>query len=150
LQSVGNMTFTLLWGRAKMSEAEGPTILYVEDEPLIQELAIAALEDAGFAVVPVSSGLAAIAAIDEKGADFKALVTDVDLGVGPSGWDVAKHVREKYPTMPIVYVSGGSSSDWPSMGVPGSVILVKPHALAQLVVAVSNAMMHSEGGSGPT
>lgn len=129
-----------------MAGADGPTILYVEDEPQIQELAISALEEAGFVVAAASSGQEAIAAIDEEGADFKALITDVDLGVGPSGWDVAKHVREIYPTMPIVYVSGGSSNDWPSMGVPGSVILVKPHALAQLVVAVSNTMLHSESG----
>ena len=129
-----------------MSETTGPTVLYVEDEPLIQELAVAALEEAGFDVAIAASGAQALAALDERGADFKALVTDVDLGDGPNGWDVAKAAREKFPAMPVVYVSGGSSNDWPSMGVPGSVILPKPFAMGQLVVALSNAMLHPEGG----
>ncbi|MGZ6039325.1 MAG: response regulator [Phenylobacterium sp.] len=132
-----------------MTDVEGPTILYVEDEPLIQELAVIALEEAGFSVAAISSGRDAIAALDEGGDAFRALITDVDLTPGPSGWEVAKHAREKYPGMPVVYVSGGSSNDWPSLGVPGSIMLVKPHAMAQLVVAVSTAMLHADGGAPP-
>lgn len=132
-----------------MTETAGPTILYVEDETLIQELAITALEEAGFVIEAVGAGQAAMAAIDARGADFRALLTDIDLGSGPSGWDVAKHARETFPDMPIVYVSGGSSNDWASLGVPGSVMLVKPYASAQLVVALSTAMMPTEGRSAP-
>ncbi|HEX3363510.1 response regulator [Phenylobacterium sp.] len=128
-----------------MSETHGPRLLYVEDEPLIQELAVTALEEAGFSLDTVSSGAAAIAAIDERGVDFKALITDIDLGTGPSGWDVAKHARERFPDLPIVYVGGGSSNDWPSLGVPGSIMLVKPYASAQLIVAVSTAMLPADG-----
>jgi hypothetical protein len=47
--------------------------------------------------------------------------------------------------MPIIYVSGGSSNDWSSMGVPGSMILATPYAAAQLVVAVSTAMLPADG-----
>jgi DNA-binding response OmpR family regulator len=58
-----------------MSEINGPRILYVEDEPMILELGATALEEAGFAVEALSSGESAIAAIDEPGGDFKALIT---------------------------------------------------------------------------
>ena len=85
-----------------MSEIQGPRLLYVEDEPLILELGVTALEESGFSLDTVSSGRAAIAAIDERGTDFKALITDIDLGAGPSGWDVAKHARERFPDMPII------------------------------------------------
>ena len=124
-----------------MSESSGPLLLYVEDEPLISELGVTILEDAGFAVLPLGSGAAAIEALDERGADFKALVTDIDLLRGPDGWTVARHARERLPDLPVIYVSGGSSGDWPSMGVPGSKMLVKPYAAAQLVVAVSSATL---------
>jgi len=128
-----------------MEDDIGPRILYVEDEPLILELGVTAFEEAGFAVTALGSGAEAIAAIDDRGVQFKALVTDIDLGGKISGWQVAKHARELVPDLPIIYVSGGSSNEWASMGVPASIMLVKPYAAAQLVVAVSTAMLGSAG-----
>lgn len=127
-----------------MSHVTGPLLLYVEDEPLILDLGVTSLEDAGFAVTAIPSGESAIAALD-AGGEIKALITDIDLGGAVSGWDVAKHARELFPEMPVIYVSGGSSNEWASMGVPGSVMLVKPYASAQLVVAVSSAMLGPDG-----
>lgn len=133
-----------------MSEA-GPLVLYVEDEPVVLELGIAALEEAGFTVESVASGDAAVAAIDGRGdgqdVGFRALVTDVDLGGDLTGWDVARHARERVPDIPVVYVSGASAHEWTSLGVPGSVMVVKPYAAAQLVVAVSTLMLPAEGRS---
>lgn len=127
-----------------MSDVAGPLLLYVEDEPLILDLGVTNLEEAGFAVTAFPSGGKAIAALD-AGGEFKALITDIDLGDDVSGWDVAKHARELFPEMPVIYVSGGSSNEWASMGVPGSVMLVKPYASAQLIVAVSSAMLGPDG-----
>jgi DNA-binding NtrC family response regulator len=126
-----------------MPDATGPLLLYVEDQALILDLGVANLEEAGFAVTAFASGEKAMAALD-AGGDFKALITDIDLGGGVSGWEVAKHARELFPEMPVIYVSGGSSNDWASMGVPGSVMLVKPYASAQLIVAVSSVMLGPE------
>jgi CheY-like chemotaxis protein len=133
-----------------MTDSTGPLLLYVEDEPLILDLGVSAFEEAGFGVAAVPSGTEAIVALDARGAEFKALITDIDLGGGPSGWEVAKHARELFPDMPIIYVSGGSSNDWSSMGVPGSIMVVKPYASAQLVVAVSSAMLGSDNPGGKT
>jgi CheY-like chemotaxis protein len=119
----------------------GPLVLYVEDEALIQELGILALSDAGFTVSAYLSGVEAMTALNGQGPTIKALVTDIDLGRAPNGWEVARHARELCPGLPIVYVSGGSSHEWTSMGVPGSVLVAKPYAAGQLVVAVSNVML---------
>lgn len=128
-----------------MTDDAGPLLLYVEDEPMVRELGVTSLEEAGFSVVALESAGKAKAALDERGADFKALITDIDLGAGSNGWEVARHARERHPEMPIVYVSGASAGDWPSMGVPGSAMLVKPYASAQLVVAVSSVMLGPDG-----
>jgi CheY-like chemotaxis protein len=127
-----------------MSENSGPLVLYVEDEALVLELGLLALQEAGFTVEAVTSGTAAVAAIDGRGEDFRVIVTDIDLGGELSGWDVARHAREKLPDVPVVYVSGGSSHEWTSLGVPGSLMLAKPYAAAQLVVAVSTSMLPAE------
>ncbi len=123
----------------------GPLVLYVEDEPLVLELGLLALEEGGFAVEAVTSGAAAMAAIEARDEPFRAVVTDIDLAGGQTGWDVARHAREKFPAVPVVYVSGGSSHEWTSLGVPGSLMLAKPYAAAQLVVAVSTSMLPTEG-----
>jgi DNA-binding response OmpR family regulator len=67
---------------------------------------------------------------------FRAVITDINLGTGPDGWDVGRRVRELVPGMPVVYLSGESSKDWPNRGVPCSLMLAKPFPPAQLVVAI--------------
>lgn len=124
-----------------MIDENAPLVLYVEDDLAVLEVGLAALEEGGFRVEPVQSGTDAIREIEKPDAAFRALVTDIDLPGGASGWDVAKRARELFPELAVIYVSGGSSHEWASMGVPGSVMLAKPFALAQLVVAVSTATL---------
>ena len=68
------------------------------------------------------------------------LVTDVSLKGRMSGWDVARQVREIDPGCPVVYMTGGGGGDWPSQGVPHSILLQKPFAPAQLVTAIANLL----------
>ena len=69
-------------------------ILVVEDEPLILLDVETALQEAGFEVVAAKDASEAIAAFDAEPEKFKGLVTDIRLGAGQSGWDVAKHLRQ--------------------------------------------------------
>jgi DNA-binding response OmpR family regulator len=112
-------------------------VLYVEDEPLIRELSALALEDAGFEVIVVGSGTAALDALDDDAEPFCAVVTDVNLGPGPDGWAVAKRARELNGTLPVIYVSGAAANEWLAQGVPNSRMLDKPFTPDQIVAAVS-------------
>ncbi len=38
--------------------------------------------------------------------------------------------------MPVVYMSGDRSDDWASKGVPHSIMVAKPFAVAQVITAV--------------
>jgi len=116
---------------------QAPTILLVEDEALIVEILTAEFADTGFEVVVASDGYRAIAELDADAARFKAVVTDIRLGKGPDGWDVGRRARELVSDMSVVYVSGDSTHDWSSKGVPESVVILKPFAPTQLVTAVS-------------
>jgi DNA-binding response OmpR family regulator len=122
-----------------------PTILLlVEDEALILVDVEDGLTDAGFELVAAHDGNQALAALDADAQRFKAVVTDIQLGLGPDGWDVARHARELVPDMPVVYVSGGSTGDWSSKGVPDSVMIAKPFAMAQLITAVSTLINNAD------
>jgi DNA-binding response OmpR family regulator len=126
-----------------MEQEEAATaalLLYVEDEVLLQEVLIEGLTDAGYEVLAVTTGDEGIEALQSRGGEFRGLITDINLGPGPDGWDVARKARELISGLPIVYVSGASHQDWTSKGVPDSVMISKPFAPAQIVVAISGLL----------
>ena len=117
-----------------------PILLLVEDEQALQSLLETALADEGFSVVIAGSGAKAIAELESHGADFKALITDIRLGTGPDGWEVGHRARQIVPGIPVIYMSGDSIHEWSAEGVPESIMLQKPFALAQLIAAVTSLM----------
>ncbi len=114
-------------------------VLVVEDEALILAMVVSALEGARYGVRVAASGIEAMTVMDDQ-AELRALVTDVDLGEGPNGWDVAKRARERAPTIPVIYVTGGSQADWSANGVPNSMLIAKPFVPAQIVTGVSQLL----------
>ena len=115
-------------------------LFLVEDDALIRDLLEASLTEAGFEVVEVSCGTKALAHFDADAARFRAVITDIRLGAGPDGWAVARRARELVPTMPVVYMSGDSSPEWSSKGVPNSLMVAKPFAPARIITAVSTLL----------
>ena len=115
-------------------------ILLAEDEALIAFSLQDALEEAAFAIRHVSTGDEAIQALDDGHAGFSGLITDIGLGNGVDGWAVARHARELTSNLPIVYMSGDSSHEHTVQGVPESVMLQKPFAPAQLIIAISTLL----------
>ncbi len=103
-----------------------------------------ALEEAGFGLLVADNGTQAIEMLGEKASEIHGVITDVDLGYGPDGWDVARTAREAVGSIPVVYVSAVAESEWTSKGVPGSVMIAKPFVPAQVVVAISSLMTVSE------
>lgn len=121
-----------------MEQAEPVVVLVVEDEGLIQNLIEEALIEGGFNLVCVGSGEDALDHLERGG--YRALVTDINLPGKVDGWHVAKRAREIDPKMPVIYTTGASDDQWPSQGVPQSILLTKPFAPAQIVTAVSNLL----------
>lgn len=118
-------------------------VLVVEDEQLLRDLVEPALADAGYSVLLAHNGSEALKYLEERESEeapLRALVTDVQLGPGPSGWEIAKRARELHPEIPVVYVTGAAAAEWSSKGVPNSLIIQKPFAPAQVVTAVSQLL----------
>lgn len=132
---------SLTWHAARESAAGGlmhnRTLLLVEDNELVSAVAEDALEAGGYGVVHTRSGDEAMTQLNDPSARFAGLITDIDLGPNPDGWEVARHAREIRPDMPVVYTTGHAGADWPVHGVPNSVLVQKPYAPAQLLTAIS-------------
>jgi len=123
---------------------DAPFLLLVEDDPFVLMIAQEALEDGGYAVVVAANAIEATAILDDRSAEVAGLVTDVRLGDGPDGWEVARHARELLPLLPVVYMTGDSAADWPVHGVPNSAMVQKPYAPAQLVTAISTLITSAD------
>ncbi|MEO6718020.1 MAG: response regulator [Novosphingobium sp.] len=119
---------------------EDIVLLPVEDEPLILMRIKSLLEDGGYTVLTAAAGDQAMGLLEQRHEEICGLITDIKLGDGPSGWELAHHARELEPRISIVYMSGDSASDWPIEGVPKSVMLQKPFADAQLLTAISTLL----------
>jgi CheY-like chemotaxis protein len=115
-------------------------VLVVEDDGPVQTIVEDALTDGGFEPAIAASGEEAVTLLKGIKGKYRALVTDIQLRGVMDGWEAARRAREIDPEFPIVYLTGGNAAEWPSQGVPNSILLTKPFAPAQLVTAVSQLL----------
>ena len=108
-------------------------ILVVEDEPLLRELIVGELRESGFVVIEATS---APEAMERMAAhpEIDLLFTDILLGGGANGWDVAIAFRGLYPDRPVIYASAYAPGV--PRRVPASVYFDKPYLPLQVVQAV--------------
>jgi DNA-binding response OmpR family regulator len=132
------LSMELLQGREKVENL--PIVLVVEDDALMQGIVEDSLKEGGFETAIAPSAEEAVTLLKGKVMDYRVLVTDINLKGRMNGWEVARQAREINPTFPIVFMTGVAANDWPSHGVPNSVLLEKPFAPAQLVTAVSQLL----------
>lgn len=112
-------------------------LLVVDDEALIVDVLTDALEDGGFKTFQALSAADAIAALGDPKHQFSGLITDVNLGSEATGWDVARAARHSMADIPVVYMTGDSAHLWAAEGVPHSLLVQKPFAVAQITTAIA-------------
>jgi CheY-like chemotaxis protein len=114
-------------------------ILLVEDN-VIQNLELCEfLRGLGHQVRPVYCGKAAFEAIDRH-ERLIALVTDIDLGPGPDGVDVARYARAFSSHLPVVFVSAALHPRHEFNGVARSEFVAKPYQPEQVAAALVRAI----------
>lgn len=123
---------------------ETPTVMIVEDEDLVREIAVAEFADAGFTVIEAADGAAAVAHLD-AGTPIDVLFTDIRLPGDLSGWDVARRARAALPALPVIYATGFPGDDLAM--VEGGHFVGKPYRLPA-IVATATAMIATSTRSG--
>jgi nitrogen-specific signal transduction histidine kinase/FixJ family two-component response regulator len=152
--TVGTGTTFTLWFPAADAEVEAEVpesaasldrgdevILLVEDEEELRRLAVRELDRRGYAVVVASGGDEALEVAHSLDGRIDLLVTDVVMP-GMSGIELAAHVNELWPLLPVLFVSG--HLDEGSVGrnpmADGADLLAKPFTPDQLGRRVRQAL----------
>jgi len=81
------------------------TILLVEDEPAVRELARMVLSEQGYTVIEAQNAEDAVRLAGRRGSEIHLLLTDVVMP-GMSGHDLAKHLTALHTNMRVLYMSG--------------------------------------------
>ncbi|MES2482576.1 MAG: ATP-binding protein [Pseudomonadota bacterium] len=113
-------------------------ILMVEDDVLVSNVVVAALEAAGHHVTPCSRASEAVAALSaaQDGAHrFDVLFTDIVMPGDMDGHDLAVWCREHHPDTAIVLTTGYSAKAAGSTAL----LLRKPFAIEDLLSALDRA-----------
>ena len=76
--------------------------------------------------------------------ECQTLVTDINLGPSPTGWEIAARAREIEERLPVVYMTSGIGDEWTSKGVLNSILIRKAFALAKMVTAVAHLLNYRE------
>jgi len=133
----------------KDQQGNGETILLVEDEESLRQLAHRILTGHGYRVHQASSGPAAVQYAADPARPVDLLLTDV---VMPEmlGTDVADGVRQHRPGLPIVYMSGYAQPILASHGAaaPEMNIIEKPFTQSTLLARVHEALRQAQHAAG--
>jgi PAS domain S-box-containing protein len=123
------------------------TILLVDDEAALLEIAHAYLEDLGFAVIEAQDGPSALEAVT-RWETIDLMITDVIMPGGMNGVDLAKRVRRLSPKTRIIFTSGFPAEaleERSGMLVDGP-LLHKPYQRAEFAAMVRQTMEDAATG----
>ncbi len=133
----------LLHDTARSSEAvlSGLNVLLVEDDPEVRAVVHNFLGMLGCTVSVASSAEQALLKLGPQ-ARFDLLLTDIALGAGMRGTQLAAHARQRFPKMAVLLMSGFSSEllDADRDSPPAWELLRKPCSRDELARAIARVV----------
>jgi CheY-like chemotaxis protein len=111
-----------------------PTILLVEDEPLLREMTKLDLEDLGYPALCAPDSDEALAQLGSE-VPIGVLITDIRMPGACDGWELARRARAARPDLAVIYISGYTADA--VQPVPGGIFLKKPYRLQEVQRALA-------------
>src|SRR5437867_3063424 len=117
------------------------TVLLVEDEPVVRELAAFTLQERGYTVFEAANGEEGLRIAKEKNGNIDLVLTDVVMPV-MGGKEMADAIRASHPQTRILFASGYTEDALGHHGVlqPGVAFLQKPYLTATLARIVREVL----------
>lgn len=120
-------------------------ILLVDDQSTVRSSIAATLKALGCSVSDYAGASEALnATVADVAPDL--LVTDIDLGAGPNGFAFAETARQRWPKLPVLFISGVWGGEAPGGPQDGAMMLQKPFRLAELTKAIGTLIGAAANG----
>ena len=118
------------------------TVLVVEDEPAVREIAVAILGDLGYRVIEAADGEEALRAFGAHAAEVDLLLTDVVLPGRLRGREVAERITAMRPEVRVLFMSGYTENSIVHNGRldDGVQLIAKPFKRDQLARKVAEVL----------
>jgi PAS domain S-box-containing protein len=129
---------------AAVTNSNGKTVLVVEDDEQVRQLAVTMLATLGFAVLEAADGRAALEILDREPC-IDLLLSDVMMPGGMLGPDVAGEARKLHPQIRCIFMSGFSGDalkEAADLGALGDSVhlLAKPFRARDLAAVLDKVM----------
>lgn len=126
---------------AKQLPRGGETILVVEDEPAVRELAARVLRRQGYAVLEATNGEEALQLVQTQPGEIHLLLTDVIMP-SMNGKTLAEAMIKLYPQIKILFASGYTDNVIMQFGIlnPEVMFLPKPYSPTALTHKVREVL----------
>ncbi len=113
-------------------------VLLVEDEPMVQSLLARALVEAGYRAEVATDGEEALQVLARLEGHVSAVLSDVVMP-GMGGRELAAELRQRWPDVPILFMSGYTNEEIIHRGLlgPDEPFLQKPFPPAALAAALA-------------
>jgi DNA-binding response OmpR family regulator len=115
-------------------------VLVVEDEPLVRQMIVEELMDAGFQAIPAPDAETGFAIVEDDGPPPAVVVTDVNLGAGMDGLALADEAARRWPGVAVVVITGNPRNVDAMTPPQRKNCLVKPFEPTQIVARVKQLM----------
>jgi CheY-like chemotaxis protein len=112
-------------------------ILAVDDEPMMTKAVVRMLKPSGHLVSVAGSGEEALEKLAEQ--TFDVVVSDMGMGAGMNGWELADAVKLRWPDVRFLLATGWGAAIDPAEATPRGVeaVLAKPYHPLDLLQALS-------------
>jgi DNA-binding NtrC family response regulator len=110
-------------------------VLIVEDEPLLRMNTVDMVEDAGFEAVSAGNARQAMQVLEDR-QDIRIILSDIDMPPGMDGMELVAIVRNRWPPIDIILVSGQIASAAVHLPERG-LFFSKPYRSGDLVAAMT-------------
>ena len=123
-------------GSAAAPRGRGERVLVVEDDPPVRRTSIARLASLGYVAEGAASGEAALRRL-AAGPLPDLVFSDVVMGTGMSGLDLARELAASHPGLPVLLTSGYAAA----LDAPDAPdVLRKPYATGRLAARLRSAL----------
>ena len=128
------------------ANADGKTVLVVEDEPSVRNLVIDVLHERGYATLEAADGQTGLQILQGQ-SKVDLLISDVGLP-GLNGRQLADAARAQRPDLPILFMTGYAENAAISGGFlePGMEMITKPFAVDVFISRVAGILKEDEPG----